>query len=75
MRIKRNNETFFILCNEYETIQTLKGRLLDVLNQLGFKMPKQEEDLTVDDIRLTLKNRVSYISIISFIPIFIRIDS
>ena len=75
MRIKRNNETFFILCNEYETIQTLKGRLLDVLNQLGFKMPKQEEDLTVDDIRLTLKNRVSYISIILFILIFVRIDS
>ena len=32
VRIKRFEETFFILCDEYETVQTLKGRLLHVLN-------------------------------------------
>ena len=32
VRIKRFEETFFILCDEYETVQTLKSRLLHVLN-------------------------------------------
>ena len=58
VRIRRFDETFFILCDEYETVQTLKGRILAILNQIGFKMPKQEEDLTVDDLRLHLKKRV-----------------
>ena len=62
VRIKRFDETFFILCDEYETVQTLKGRLLHVLNQINFKMPKQEEDLTRDDLRLTMKKRVSLIT-------------
>lgn len=64
VRVKRidkvwGDQTFFILCDEYESIKTLKGRLLQIVNQIGFKMPKQEEDLTVDDICLNLKNRVS----------------
>ena len=62
VRIKRFDETFFILCDEYETVQTLKGRILHVLNQINFKMPKQEEDLTPDDLRLTMKKRVSLIT-------------
>ena len=60
MRIKRFDETHFILCDEYETVETLKGRLLLILNQIGYTIPKLEEDLSVDHIRLTLKNRVSY---------------
>ena len=59
VRIKRFNETFFVVCDEFETVQTLKGRFLIILNQIGFKMDKQEEDLTADDIRLNLKKRVS----------------
>ena len=59
VRVKRFDETFFILCDEYETVQTLKGRVLHVLMQIGFKMPKQEEALTPDDLRLCLKKRVS----------------
>ena len=31
VRIKRNLETYFILCSEYETVQCLKGRVLDLL--------------------------------------------
>ena len=65
VRVKRYDTTFFIICDEYETVQTLKGRCLDILNQLNFKMKGQEEDLTVDDLRLHLKKRVSYIISVS----------
>ena len=40
VRIRRFEETFFILCDEYETVHTLKTRILVVLNQIGFKLPK-----------------------------------
>ena len=59
VRVRRYNQTYFIVCDEFETIGTLKSRCLDLLNQLRFRMPKQEEDLTVDDLRLNLKKRVS----------------
>ena len=38
VRVKRFDTTFFIVCDEYETVQTLKGRCLDILNQLNFRM-------------------------------------
>ena len=60
VRIKRMNETLFVVCDEFESIAVLKGRYLNYLNQIGFKMDKQEEDLTIDDIRLNLKKRVSF---------------
>ena len=60
VRIKRFAETYFVLCDEYETIESLKGRLLAVLLKLKFELPKQEETLSTDDIRLCIKNRVSY---------------
>lgn len=60
IRIKRHTETYFILCDEYETVESLKGRLLLVLDKLKFTVPKLEEPLCTDDIRLCLKNRVSY---------------
>lgn len=60
VRIKRFAETYFVLCDEYETIESLKGRLLAVLLKLKFELPKQEEPLSTDDIRLCIKNRVSY---------------
>ena len=60
IRIKRFKDTYFILCDEYETVESLKNRLLQVLDKLGFKLPKQEEPLTTDDIRLNIKNRVSF---------------
>ena len=59
IRIKRYSDTYFILCDEYETVESLKSRLLLVLDKIGFKIPKMEEPLSCDDIRLTLKNRVS----------------
>ena len=56
--VKRYDDTYFILCDEYETVNTLKGRVLQILQQMNFKMPKMEEELTTDDIRLTIKNRI-----------------
>ena len=45
IRVKRHNDTYFILCDEYETVDSVKGRLLLVLDKIGFKLPKQEEPL------------------------------
>ena len=60
IRVKRFAETYFLLCDEFETVESLKGRLLGVLSKIKFELPKQEEPLTTDDIRLCIKNRVSY---------------
>ena len=59
VRVKRFSETYFITCDEFEKVATLKARILVLLDQIEFKMPKQEEPLTVDDLRLTIKKRVS----------------
>ena len=60
VRIKRFNETHFVLADEYETVDKLKGRLLAALEQIGFKLdPRAEEPLTIEDIRLCNKKRVS----------------
>jgi len=40
VRIKRFAETYFVLCDEYETIESLKGRLVAVLLKLKFELPK-----------------------------------
>lgn len=59
IRIKRNDDTFFLLCDEYETVESLKNRVLNVLLKMKLQLPKQEEPFIVDDIRLYIKNRVS----------------
>jgi len=61
VRVKRFQETYFILCDEYETVENLKGRMLAVFNKIGFTLPKAEEPLSTDDIRFSIKNRVSYL--------------
>jgi len=40
VRVKRYAETYFILCDEYETVESLKGRMLAVFNKIGFTLPK-----------------------------------
>ena len=60
VRIKRYDETHFIICDEYETVDKLKGRLLCELEQIGFKVdPRAEDPLTTEDIRLCKQKRVS----------------
>ena len=60
VRVKRFTETHFILVDEYETVDALKGRLLGALEQIGFKLdPRGEEPMTIEDIRLFNKRRVS----------------
>ena len=59
VRIKRYDETHFIICDEYETVDKLAGRLLQELNQIGFKLERAEEPLAIEDIRLCHKKRVS----------------
>jgi hypothetical protein len=63
IRIKRFEETYFVLCDEYETIESLKNRLLVVLQRIKFQLPKQEEPLVVDDLKFCIKNRVRTINI------------
>ena len=60
VRIKRFNETHFVLADEYETVDKLKGRFLGALEQIGFKLdPRAEEPMTIEDIKLCNKKRVS----------------
>ncbi len=58
IRVKRFDETYFLLCDEYETVESLKNRLIVVLQRMKFELPKQEEPLSIDDVRFCLKNRV-----------------
>lgn len=58
IRVKRFDETYFLLCDEYETVESLKNRLIVVLQRMKFELPKQEEPLTIDDLRFCIKNRV-----------------
>ena len=55
VRVKRMAETFFVLCDEYEEVAAFKGRVMDYLQQSGAKLP---DDFSIDDVRLTIKNRV-----------------
>ena len=60
VQVKRHNETYFILCDEYDPVESVKARVLNVLEQTGFsKLKGAEEALTTEDIRLHLKKRVS----------------
>ena len=65
IRVKRLAETYFVLCDEYETVESVKGRLVLVLEKIKFTLPKQEEPLSCDDIRLCLKNRVRSFHLLS----------
>ena len=59
IQIKRNKDTYFILCDEYDPVESLKSRILNVLEQSGFVLERMEEPMTTDDFRLCLKKRVS----------------
>ena len=69
IRVKRHSDTYFVLCDEYETVEGLKGRLVVIYDKIGLKIPKAEEAMTSDDLRLCLKNRVSNSSI-KFLSVF-----
>ena len=60
VRIKRHSETYFILCDEYEDVEQLINRLLVVFHKLDYRQENQEEPMQLEDVRLALKNRVSY---------------
>ena len=36
VRMKRYDQTFFIVCSEYESVGALKGRIIDAMNQSGY---------------------------------------
>ena len=56
VRVKRFNDTFFILCDEYEDVGAFKARILEYFRQT--QAVKLHDEFTIDDIRLTIKNRV-----------------
>ncbi len=60
LQIKRASETFFVLCDEYDMVESLKSRVLNILEQINFAMdPRGEEPLTTDDFLLSMRRRVS----------------
>ena len=59
IQVRRFAETYFLLCDEYDPVENVKSRILNMLEQTGFKLDRAEEPLTTDDLRLHLKRRVS----------------
>ena len=60
LQIKRASETYFVLCDEYDIVESLKSRVLNILEQINFTLdPRAEEPLTTDDFLLSLRRRVS----------------
>ena len=57
--IEKMFQTYFLLCDEYELVETLKARVLILMKELKFTLKGQEEELCTDDIRLNLEMRVS----------------
>ena len=45
VRIKRQSDTYFILCDEFEEVETLINRLIDVFAKLDYRQEKQEEPI------------------------------
>ena len=56
VRVKHLNDTFFVLCDEYEEVAAFKGRVMHYLHQT--QAIKLHEDFSIEDIRLTIKNRI-----------------
>ena len=36
LQIKRGVETYFVLCDEYDPVESLLSRILTILEQIGF---------------------------------------
>ena len=51
VRVKRFENTFFLLCDEYETVMTMAGRMLNVLNQTRFQFKDQEVPFEPKDVQ------------------------
>ena len=55
--VKRFDLTFTVIIDEYEPVQALKTKLLHIFDQANIF--SFEEELTEEEIRLTIKNRVT----------------
>merc|ERR1712150_288761 len=58
IQVKRFKDTYFILCDEYDLVEDLKGKILNQLEMTGFEMERQEEPLTTADLELRMQKRV-----------------
>ncbi|CDW87793.1 UNKNOWN [Stylonychia lemnae] len=56
VRVKRHQQTFFVLCDEFEEVAAFKGRILDMFTQTN--AVKLSDDFSVDDIKLFIRNRI-----------------
>eukprot|EP00347_Sterkiella_histriomuscorum_P001832 403370507 len=56
VRVKRRDQTFFVLCDEFEEVAAFKGRLIDIFQQTN--AVKVGDDFSTDDIRLYIRNRL-----------------
>ena len=72
VQVRRLQDTYFILCDEYDLVESVKSRCLAVLEQTGFEWAG-EEPITTEDIKLSLQRRVSGSSFIfSSLNLYIR---
>ena len=52
VQVKRSDCSFLILADEYETVESLKRRLLDVLLKAKLTMKGYDAPFTIDDLCL-----------------------
>lgn len=52
VQVKRVDSSFFILADEYETIESFKRRLLDVLLKAKLTFKGYDEPFKVEDLNL-----------------------
>lgn len=59
VQIKRGMSSFFVLVDEYETVEALKQRLLDFLIKSKIAVKGYDQPFTIEDFHLNFQNRVS----------------
>ena len=70
VQVRRLENTYFILCDEYDMVESLKSRMLNMLAETGFQWGG-EDAITTEDIKLSLQRRVSLNSFIFSLSILI----
>jgi len=59
VQIKRGKSSYFVLIDEYDTIEALKHRTLDFILKSKLAIKGYDSPFTVEDFHLNYQNRVS----------------
>jgi hypothetical protein len=59
VQIKRGKSSYFVLIDEYETIEALKHRTLDFILKSKLTIKGYDQPFTIEDFHLNYQSRVS----------------